>query len=71
MDIYRLTPTGEMLAHNPRPEYGSIRWKIISYLNKAGAKSKDDIMKNTGASSYDLAVLTGHNVIKKNDGVMV
>ena len=71
MDIYKLTNIGEQLSHQPRPESNNNRWKVIAYLSKVGASSKENLVLNTGATSYDLAVLSSKNVIRKNDGVMV
>jgi hypothetical protein len=70
MDIYKLTSIGEMLAHNIRPEKENPRWRIIYALSN-GAKEKKALLSQTGASSYDLALLTSKNVISKNQGVAI
>ena len=71
MEIYRLTQLGEMLAHNLRPRGDTTRWRVIYYLNRNGAKSKEDIIANTGATSYTLAYLRGKRIINGGEGVTV
>jgi hypothetical protein len=71
MDIYRLTPLGESIAHNIRPPRNNARWRVIYYLNRNGAKEKNDIIENTGATSYTLAYLKGKRIISGGEGVAI
>lgn len=70
MEIYRLTPLGEMLAHNARPPKDSVKWKVIYYLNQ-GPKEKSDILTNTGATSYTLSYLRMRKIISGSEDLLV
>ena len=71
MEIYRLTGTGEMLAHNRRPQVLNARWRIVYHLNRNGATEKSALLEATGASSYDISFLASKKVIVGNQGVTV
>jgi hypothetical protein len=74
MDIYRLTPQGEMVSHTIRPNLNKprspYRWAII-YRLREGCKDKDSLLDMTGASSGDLSYLQSKGVITKRDEVVI
>lgn len=58
MQIYRLTPLGQRLAHNTRyvdtPE-GRANWKVINHINKMKELTRDQFQEYTGLSRDELA----------------
>lgn len=71
MDIYRLTPLGEALSHNVYAPRNNPKWRVIFYLAKHGARSKEDIVDNTGANGYILASLRNKRIISGGESVTV
>lgn len=58
MEIYELTRLGDFLAHNTRAPSDSPKWRVIFFLKRNGAASKEKILANvpdaTGYTLYEL-----------------
>lgn len=71
MEIYRLTPKGEQLAHSFRAPR-TAEWAVLHYLNRHGVATKDQIYEEVpSASSATLARLAIRGLIEGGRRAMV
>lgn len=69
MEIYRLTPRGEQLAHSYRAPRKA-EWGVIFFLNKRHAATKEQILDNVpGATSMTLMKLRVKRIISEETTV--